>query len=165
MGTSQVDTSQSLMFFFGNVSLWLSLHKKKIMINLIFYKYKHFLPIWDCGSAIFSQLSTIQAFGQNIWDKLWWYSREYLKCTFSEPLPSPHCSSKIYIPKYVHYHFWPRLLKELGYLLLFIFVSLIGCGASQSTNVFKVFKGFFLGGQWATPIGSSPKVLWNLPPH
>jgi len=90
--------------------------------------------------------------------------REYLECTFLEPFPPPHCLNKISIPKYVHYHFWPRLLQELGYLLWFIFVSLISCGASQSTNVLKILKGFSLGGQWVTPIGSSPKVLWNPPP-
>jgi hypothetical protein len=56
---------------------------------------------------------------------------------------SPNCLSKIFIPNFVHHHFWLWTLQELGYLLKFILISLIDFHASQSINIFKGF--FFFG--------------------
>ncbi len=54
--------------------------------------------------------------------------------------------------------FWPELFQEPRYLLWFILISLINCGASQNTNVLMVF--FFVMGHL---VGPSPKTLRNPP--
>jgi hypothetical protein len=48
---------------------------------------------------------------------------EYLGCTFvnaSWVQVGPYYLNRMSIPSFVHHHFWPRLLQELGYLLQFI---------------------------------------------
>jgi hypothetical protein len=50
--------------------------------------------------------------------------------------------------------FWPELFQEPRYLLWFILINLINCGASQSTNVLMVF---FL--QWAIWLAYHQKIM------
>ncbi len=37
---------------------------------------------------------------------------------------SPHCLNNIFISNFMHHHFWPKLLQELGYLLWFMLHNL-----------------------------------------
>jgi hypothetical protein len=69
----------------------------------------------------------------------------------------PHSFTRISIFNFAHLHFLPRLSEELGYLLWFIVINLIGCGASQA----QMFQRFFF--QWSTLIGPSPKTFWTPP--
>jgi len=55
------------------------------------------------------------------------------------------CLSRISIPNFVQHQFWLRTLQELGYLLWFILISLIGCHVAENTNVSKVFLWFAMG--------------------
>ncbi len=50
--------------------------------------------------------------------------------------------------------FWPELFQEPRYLLWFILINWINCGASQSTNVLMVFFFFAMGHL----VGLSPKI-------
>jgi len=55
-----------------------------------------------------------------------------------------HCLSRIFNANFFHDHFWPRLLQELECLLWFILISLIICGASQSSYLFIAMGHFDL---------------------
>jgi hypothetical protein len=68
----------------------------------------------------FSHLYTIQeqAFEQRICDKLWCYCKNILDAHSWLPFASHHCLSRIYIPNFVHHHFWLGTLQELGYTLI-----------------------------------------------
>jgi hypothetical protein len=46
-----------------------------------------------------------------------------LSAHFFVHFASLNCLSKIFIPTFVHHHFWPWTLQELGYLLKFILIS------------------------------------------
>ncbi len=81
----------------------------------------------------------------------WWYSRNILNAQFA----SPHGLNTMFRPKFVHHHFWLKLLQKLRYLLWFILITLISYEASQSTNVLMFFKLFFGNG----PFGWSIKSL------
>jgi len=83
---------------------------------------------------------------------LWWqYSRNILNAHFA----SLHGLNRMFIPNFVHHHFWLKLLQKLRYLLWFILINLISYDASQSTNVSIFFELFFGNG----PFGWSIKSL------
>jgi hypothetical protein len=54
-----------------------------------------------------------------------------------------HCLSRILNPNFFHIDFWPRLVQELECLLWFILISLITCGASQSSIYIFIAMGHF----------------------
>ncbi len=51
-----------------------------------------------------------------------------------------------FIPNFVHHQFWSKFLQKIRYLLWFIFINLINCGASQSTNSLMIFLFYFCNG-------------------
>ncbi len=82
------------------------------------------------------------AFSTNM--RLWsCYSKNYFECTLCPT--SLFCGN--FNPNFVHHHFWPKLFQALRYILWFILINLISCGASQSTNVLILW--FFFFWQWA----------------
>jgi hypothetical protein len=54
-------------------------------------------------------------------------------------LALPGCLSRTFIPKFVHHHFWFKLLQELRYLLGFILFNLV----VVHPKVFECFEGWF----------------------
>jgi len=72
---------------------------------------------------------------------------------------SLHYLRRIFIFKFVHHHFWPKLLQELRHLLWFVLIIIFSCGASQNTNVLMII--FFL--QWAIWLIYHQKIM-KLPP-
>jgi hypothetical protein len=67
-------------------------------------------------------------FEQRVWDNCSAIG-EYLGCTFVNAswvqVTPPHYLNRMSIPNFVHHHFWPRLLQDLGYLLQLILEKLI----------------------------------------
>ncbi len=69
------------------------------------------------------------------------YSKKYFECTFCPT--SLFCEN--FNPNFVHHNFWPNLFQELRYILWFILINSISCGASQSTNVLIMWFFFLFG--------------------
>jgi hypothetical protein len=95
----------------------LTLHQK-ITILLILPKYKHFLPIWDCWSAlVYIQYKSAQlldkGYGRNCGVTL----GNILDAHFLMHFVPPHYLNIVSILNFAHHHFWLKLLQELGYLL------------------------------------------------
>jgi hypothetical protein len=58
-----------------------------------------------------------QNFGQKIWDKLCVILKNILNAHFGIHFASPCCLNRIFIPNFVHYHFWFKIIQKLVYLL------------------------------------------------
>ncbi len=89
---------------------------------------------------------------------LWWcYSKECFEWAFLDAhFAPPHCLNITFNPILIQHYFWLKLLQKLKYLLWFILINLISCGASQNTNVFMVFFSFYFFCNGL--IGPSPKI-------
>jgi hypothetical protein len=72
-------------------------------------------------------------------------------------VPTSFSLTKTFISNFVHYYFWPKaftkahILIVISYLFIYVCIYLFKYGASQSTNVLRVFFSsfFFFGLQWA----------------
>ncbi len=129
---------------------------QKIMIFVILPKYNHFLPIWDCDCALL-YIQHKNGYGTNVWC----YFGEYLGCTFLCAFAPLIVGVKFILIIQFIIIFGLGFYKELGYLLLFILINLIGFGASTSTNVFKDFFGVM--GHFDRPITKNILKIFPLP--